>query len=323
MRSWLLILAIGCGSPRTDSVDPPPDPDSSTTDPDSTATVDAPKTDAPPVELCPATTWCRETSPVTATILTSVWVVDATDVFAVGDGGVIVRRRNNVWSQETSGTTANLRGVWAANATDVWAVGEGGTVLRSNGTTWTAVSGFTSDFKSIWGSGPDDVWLASFGKVTHWDGMQFTTKTLTGTLLSVHGTAGNDVWVTGEDARVDHFTGAWTTNINPGGGNSYFAIHALGVDNVMVAGLLETRQFDGMSWTSRSAPGSVFLSFFSTGATNLWAVGGTKAGRFDGSGWSIEAPNGASADLRSISGAGPHVWVVGSDGTESLILHRN
>ena len=62
--------------------------------------------------------------------------VNTGDVFAVGDGGTILRRQNNAWTKMTSGTTSNLRGVWGASGSDMWAVGEAGTVLHWNGTTW-------------------------------------------------------------------------------------------------------------------------------------------------------------------------------------------
>ena len=151
----------------------------------------------------------------------------------------------------------------------------------------------------------------------------FTTKNLAGIVLGVHGTGPTDVWATGENSKVDHFDGTWTTGINAGGGNSYFGIHALAATNVFVASGVpgaETRQWNGTTWTARAAAGCVFLGFFSTGATNLWGTGGTKVGHWDGTSWMVEAPVGGAADFRSVSGAGSHVWVVGS---ESLILHRN
>jgi hypothetical protein len=34
------------------------------------------------------------------------------------------------WTGETSGSSVNLRGVWSYPGGDVWAVGDGGTILR-------------------------------------------------------------------------------------------------------------------------------------------------------------------------------------------------
>src|SRR6476659_5797076 len=87
---------------------------------------------------CP--TWCQETSPTTAR-LHGVWAASANDVFAVGDGGTILRRVNGTWTQMTSPTTNHLRGVWGLSSSDVWACGVAsggaGTVVHFNGTSWS------------------------------------------------------------------------------------------------------------------------------------------------------------------------------------------
>ncbi len=58
---------------------------------------------------------------------------DGQHIFAVGDGGKILRCDlppcATGWTDEPSGTSTNLYGVWAS-ATDVWAVGDGGLILH-------------------------------------------------------------------------------------------------------------------------------------------------------------------------------------------------
>src|SRR6185503_4847604 len=111
--------------------------------------------DAPP-DPCAPGTWCVETAPLT-TLLRSVWAANTNAVYVVGDGGTILRRTNNTWTQMESGTTATLRGVWGASATDVWVVGEGGTVLRFDGTTWSPQGSFAFDIYAVWGTSSTDV----------------------------------------------------------------------------------------------------------------------------------------------------------------------
>jgi hypothetical protein len=162
--------------------------------------------------------------------------------------------------------------------------------------------------------------------VLRWDGNAFAdTKTAgnanpSGLLLSVHGTGPNDVWTTGEDARVRQFTTAWSNAMNPGGGNSYFAVHAIGGNTAIVSGFAETRHGSGTSWTSHANGNSVFQAFYSTSATDVWASGGTKVGHWNGAAWTTEQPAGGAGDFFGVTGAGVHVWVVGND---SMILHRN
>jgi hypothetical protein len=297
----VLVAAIGCGSP-----DPADD------------------ADAPDVSSCPVGQWCVETSPVAGTLLRSVWAVSTGLVFAVGDGGTILRRRNNEWTQMTSNTTANLTGVWAASATDAWAVGEGATVLRYDGATWTPQAGATGDLGAVFGVAADDVYVTGLGEVLHWDGAAFTSQPIPGTPFALTGIAATDIWVTGENSRVSHFDGAWTTGIDPGAGTTYFTIHQVAANDVWVSNVTpgkETIRFDGVAWTPHPAgAGTVFQGFRSISATDIWAAGGNKVGHWTGADWATEQPAGAAAQLFAIHGAASFLWVVGSD---SVILHRN
>jgi hypothetical protein len=54
----------------------------------------------------------------------------ASDVFAVGMNGVIVRFDGSRWHAETSGITETLMDVWASPEGDVIAVGARGLILR-------------------------------------------------------------------------------------------------------------------------------------------------------------------------------------------------
>jgi hypothetical protein len=294
----LLLLAIGCGS--SDDGDPP----------------DAGIS-------CPAGQWCIETSPVPNVLLGDVWAVSTDEVFAVGDRGTILRRENAAWIAMQSNTTANLRGVWAASGSDVWAVGDDGTIVRYDGSTWSPLAGVTGNLLAVWGSSATDVYLVGPGTVFHWDGSTFTSQTLAGEPMAISGTGPSDVWVTGESSRVSHYTGTWTTGIDPGAGATYFAMLAVATDDVWVATFTpgqETLRFDGATWAPHSAAGTIFQGFHAVSANELWAAGGSKVGQWNGSTWTTESPGGPSAQFWGVHGSGSYVWVVGSD---SLILHRN
>src|SRR5215831_21277897 len=135
---------------------------------------------------CP--TWCQETSPTT-NLLHAVWAASATDVFAVGDSGTILRRVSGTWTTMTSPTTNNLRGVWGLSSSDVWACGiasgGAGTVVHFNGTSWSSVSGTTTDCESVWAVSSTDVWFTGSTSVLRWNGSTFSTAaTFSGPLLS-------------------------------------------------------------------------------------------------------------------------------------------
>ncbi len=277
--------------------------------------------DAPP-DPCVPGTWCTETAPGTPTILRSVWAASTDEVFAVGNGGTILHRQNLVWTAMNSPTSEDLKGVWGASSTDVWAVGNAGTILRYDGTDWTATGNITSDLEAVWGSGPNDVWIVGTGKVVHYNGSTFEPRVLTGHPLSVSGTGPTDVWVTGENAQVAHFTGTWTTGIDPGAGITYFAIVALAANDVWITTLTsnkETLEFGGSTWTPHAAPATGFLSIHPVSSNDIWAAGATRVGHWNGTDWTIEKPAGNVIQLMGTGGSGSSLWIVG---TESTILHR-
>lgn len=69
--------------------------------------------------------WTEEASGVSST-LRAVWGSSSSDIYVVGDGGVILRSTGNgQWTREVSGTVQNLRSIWGASATDIFIVGDG------------------------------------------------------------------------------------------------------------------------------------------------------------------------------------------------------
>src|SRR6185369_10848449 len=81
---------------------------------------------------CPA-------SPVVTADLHGVYSVGALDVWAVGTVGTILRY-DGCWRVETSPTTATLEAVWAAPGGVVaWAVGPGGIAVRRDAGVWSIV----------------------------------------------------------------------------------------------------------------------------------------------------------------------------------------
>jgi hypothetical protein len=75
------------------------------------------------------TGWSRVTLPPGVGVLHEIWGSSASDVFAVGDDGVIVHFDGSQWTS-TKPTGKGLIGVWGFSPGDVFAVGEGGTILH-------------------------------------------------------------------------------------------------------------------------------------------------------------------------------------------------
>lgn len=69
----------------------------------------------------------------TTVILDELWSNSASNVFAVGRNGTILRYNGSSWSSMTSATGNSLYGLWGSSGSDVYAVGDNGTILHYNG----------------------------------------------------------------------------------------------------------------------------------------------------------------------------------------------
>lgn len=96
--------------------------------------------------------------------LRAVAGLSATDVWAVGDRGVILHWDGSTWSPEVSGTTSNLLTI-AISAGEIYAAG--GTVLHREGGAWRSLGPATGeqDVNSIASDGAGGVWFASHNGV--------------------------------------------------------------------------------------------------------------------------------------------------------------
>jgi len=116
--------------------------------------------------------------------MSGVWGTAPDRVWAVGEAGTIMRWDGAAWSPEGDwggDSYAWFEAVWGTSDGDLWLVGEKdyrGFIAHRTGEEWTAMS---SRRRPDWflfalgGSGPDDVWAAgNFGRVMHWDGMDWT-----------------------------------------------------------------------------------------------------------------------------------------------------
>ena len=74
------------------------------------------------------TTWAPMSLP-SAAVLNEIWGTSPSDVFAVGEDGVILHFDGTAWTVTTP-TRQPLIGVWGSSPGDVFAVGTGGTILH-------------------------------------------------------------------------------------------------------------------------------------------------------------------------------------------------
>ncbi len=104
-----------------------------------------------------------------------VWGSSGSDVFAVGQGGIILHYNGIAWSAMTSPVTGNLYSVWGSSGRDVFAVGDAGKILHYDGSAWsTMTSPATGYVFSVWGTSPQQRLAVGYdginGTIFHYDG---------------------------------------------------------------------------------------------------------------------------------------------------------
>ena len=87
-------------------------------------------------------------------------MVNSNDVWAVGDGGIIIRWDGTSWNNVTSPVpvTKTLFSVNMVNSTNGWAVGSDGCIIHWDGASWSNVTS------------PTGAWLSCVNMVSSTDG---------------------------------------------------------------------------------------------------------------------------------------------------------
>jgi hypothetical protein len=158
-------------------------------------------------------TWLERALPAGIGVLWWTWGEPGADAFAVGDGGVILRRSAGLWRVEPmDGLVADgitLYGVHGSSETDVWVVGGSLTpgtapaILHWDGTIWTAFD--TSALPAVplfkvWAAGTGDVWIVGDqGTILHGDGTTFqqVLSPTTSRLIAIYGRAADEIYAVG------------------------------------------------------------------------------------------------------------------------------
>jgi len=295
-------------------------------------------------EAAPVTHWTAMTSGTTVT-LRSVWGASATDVYAVGDGALVLHYDGTAWSPVSSGAAAALQAIWGASASEIFVAGtrysnawmntgDSVHVGRWNGSTWSwQVVGFVPgpypDPQSLWGASPHAVFLGSAAPGSgplQFDGTRWgNTPAATLSSFSIlWGTSAANVYSVFMGSLRRYDGSSWTpmaTIPYPSGSWSDFLDWGVwgtsASDVYAVSGKGTIVHYDGSTWSSMAADTTTYLkSVWGASATNVYAVGTRGAIlHFDGSSWS-PMTTGTTATLYGIWGTTPTtVFVVGENGT--------
>lgn len=223
--------------------------------------------------------WAREESGVSDDIFATAIVADD-NIWAVGDGGLVLHYDGTEWTTMDVGTTEALLAISFADASNGYIAGDAGTVLFYDGSAWTATDAGT-------------------------------TANLTGVSFA---DSDNGV-VVGEGGVVSVYnSGTWTVETT-GSSADLFAVDMIGSSIWACGDGGVIVSYNGTEWTSVEAGNKDLFGLAMVDANNGWAVGKSgKIQRWDGSMWYEETSNTVKT-LTSVSFSGMNGYAVGDDGT--------
>jgi trimeric autotransporter adhesin len=127
--------------------------------------------------------------------LYSVFGTSITDIWAVGDAGMVYRSAGGPFARQQMSTVGLLTGIWAQHGANVYAVGQSddrALMLQWDGTRWQSVApGTTNVLSSIWGPNAQDLYATGAnGTLVRFDGTRWSAMTsgTTDFLWSISGT---------------------------------------------------------------------------------------------------------------------------------------
>jgi hypothetical protein len=257
--------------------------------------------------------------------LTSVWGSSASDVWAVGYGGLVIHYDGTAWSRVDAGTTNDLHGVSGTSASDAWLVGEMGLIEHWDGVRWSCVDdatlpalvgmdggayegdagigGYHVPLESVFARAPNDVWAGCDSTPPiHFDGQKWSPVpgVMAGPMIAF---GPSDAWA--GNGAVAHWDGAgWTElglNVVQGQGD-VTGIAGRVSNDVWMVGL------DYQSFPTNQESGMV-LHWDGATITDM-AAGGGPSNDFVYAAWESTAGNVWTARYYTLAapGVGAPVW---------------
>jgi hypothetical protein len=152
-----------------------------------------------------------EAGPITDASSDDETPLDAARALVCGDAGFCETQL----PKSDIGLPLSLRSVWAVDATQVWSVTAEGYILRYDGATWTIDHRAKHELYAVWATSTD-VWAGGEGGLLlhrsaagAWDRVETNHVA---PIRAIYGTSASDIWLSRDDASIDHFDGARLDN---------------------------------------------------------------------------------------------------------------
>ncbi|MBN2493089.1 MAG: hypothetical protein JXR96_00755 [Deltaproteobacteria bacterium] len=276
---------------------------------------------------CVSSGWCWENPLPQGNTLRGVDGISDSDLWAVGEGGMILHWNGTNWTIVESGVRESLADVWVTSADDAWAVGTDGTVLHWDGAGWSPVStGFDDHFEAVAADGQGRVWIAGREGMLCRDGGVWSQDTSHSALQDIWLRSPDEVWAVGSGTII-RFDGQRWNELDSGLDVQPLLSGVWGAsgDDVWVVGDYHNQydeatilHWDGAQLSRvASHTGGGLQGVWGTGADDVLAGGnGGTVVHWDGTSWQDISGGcgGAGAHLYATGGGASQPWFVGNSG---------
>ncbi len=214
----------------------------------------------------------------------------------------------------SAGPGINLWGIWGSDASNVWAVGDAGTILRRSAGAWQSQTVGTAPHLGIWGTGANSIWTASQGAYL-WSGTTWSPLPTGGTYNSVFAVDPGNVWLVGNMGVLAKLMGGMAVSQNSGTSAALYRIWAIDQNNAWVVGDSTMLRWNGSTWQSQPVGSVALRGIWGFNANSIFSVGHNGVAlKWDGSMWT-SIPSGTISALYSVWGTDPsNVFAVGVNG---------
>ncbi|ETR68184.1 MAG: glucosyltransferase-I precursor [Candidatus Magnetoglobus multicellularis str. Araruama] len=248
-----------------------------------------------------------------------VWGADASNVWFVGDNGVLYHYDGSTLTDQTIGSTVDMNGIWGSDINNVFAVGDSGIVKIYNGSSWTEIDTGSDYFEDVWGIDANAVYaITNYGKIYKYTDTTFALdyQNISRSVFGIWANSPNDIYLSG-DYSLFHYNGINWTEITSDTSCDFNSVWSDGSIAWAVGDNGYISYYDGSTLTrDTSISGSRLYDVWGSSANDVFAVGESGLIRYyNGSTWSV-MPSGTSEHLKGIYGtASNNVVAVGENGT--------
>lgn len=230
----------------------------------------------------------------------------ASNVWAVGEAGTVVRFDGVQWTTVPIASTANVNALAVLSPTNVIVGTQDRKLWHWDGSAWTQrTNPAAAHYGNMWVQNSTTVIAAGLnGTIIRWDGANWTREPTpwneTGTstvpdLYDVFGSGGLNVWAVGPQQKIVRFDGTFWSEVTPPDatvGVTFVSVWGTGPNNMILFGSPGASQpnIAYRKGSTEFAAISVALSdpkgIFGVSGTNVWAVGGGgEISHWDGVEW--------------------------------------